>query len=223
MRAGVLRLSTRNSHTLLEITMLHKFLLTILIGQIAFLGLSNFVPLVSAAQINTDYLFGGNVTNVQKLSEQSGLDLQDPRETVAKVVNVILGFLGIIAVVLILIAGFLWMTAAGSEEKISTAKKLMSAGVIGLVIVLAAFGIARFVISSMLSATGGDSGGDVTTEGLRDSGTGGQESRTAADMPSDEQSSGNRSLPMSNNTDSAGQALNGGNNVIRIDAEEVIE
>ena len=161
MRAGVLRLSTRNSHTLLEITMLHKFLLTILIGQIAFLGLSNFVPLVSAAQINTDYLFGGNVTNVQKLSEQSGLGLQDPRETVAKVVNVILGFLGIIAVVLILIAGFLWMTAAGSEEKISTAKKLMSAGVIGLVIVLAAFGIARFVISSMLSATGGDS---VVTE-----------------------------------------------------------
>ena len=69
----------------------------------------------------------------------------------------------------------------------------------------------------------GDSGGDVTTEGLRDSGTGGQESRTAADMPSDEQPSGNSSLPMSNNTDSAGQALNGGNNVIRIDAEEVIE
>ena len=144
--------------------MLHKFLLTILIGQIAFLGLSNFVPLVSAAQINTDYLFGGNVTNVQKLSEQSGLGLQDPRETAAKVVNVILGFLGIIAVVLILIAGFLWMTAAGSEEKIATAKKLMSAGVIGLVIVLAAFGIARFVISSMLSATGGDSSGGGVAE-----------------------------------------------------------
>ena len=144
-----------------KITMLHKFLLTILIGQIAFLGLSSFIPFAFAAPVSTDYLFGGNVTNVQRLSEQSGLGLQDPRETVAKVVNVILGFLGIIAVVLILIAGFLWMTAAGSEEKISTAKKLMSAGVIGLVIVLAAFGIARFVISSMLSATGGDS---VVTE-----------------------------------------------------------
>ena len=118
-------------------------------------------PFAFAAPVTPDYLFGGEATNIQKLSEQSGLGLQDPRETAAKVVNVILGFLGIIAVVLILIAGFLWMTAAGSEEKISTAKKLMSAGVIGLVIVLAAFGIARFVISSMLSATGGDS---VVTE-----------------------------------------------------------
>ena len=118
----------------------------------------------AAAPVTPDYLFGGEATNIQKLSEQSGLGLQDPRETAAKVVNVILGFLGIIAVVLILIAGFLWMTAAGSEEKIGTAKKLMSAGVIGLVIVLAAFGIARFVISSMLSATGGDSGGGVAEE-----------------------------------------------------------
>jgi len=117
----------------------------------------------AAAPVTPDYLFGGEATNIQKLSEQSGLGLQDPRETAAKVVNVILGFLGIIAVVLILIAGFLWMTAAGSEEKIGTAKKLMSAGVIGLVIVLAAFGIARFVISSMLSATSGD----VTTEAPR--------------------------------------------------------
>src|SRR3989339_1268716 len=132
----------------------------------------------AAAPVNTDYLFGGDVTNVQKLSEQSGLGLQDPRETAAKVVNVTLGFLGIIAVVLILIAGFLWMTAAGSEEKIATAKKLMSAGVIGLVIVLAAFGIARFVISSMLSATGGDS---VVIEEPRAPGK--PEPRVAAETP----------------------------------------
>jgi len=80
------------------------------------------------------------------------------------VINIILGFLGIIAVVLILFGGFMWMTAAGSEEKIGTAKKIMSAGVIGLVIVLAAFGIARFVISSMITATSDDS---ATTAGTR--------------------------------------------------------
>jgi len=128
------------------------------------LAMFTLAPAAMAAPVTPDYLFGGDATNIQKLSEQSGLGLQDPRETVAKVINIILGFLGIIAVVLILFGGFMWMTAAGSEEKIGTAKKIMSAGVIGLVIVLAAFGIARFVISSMITATSDDS---ATTEGTR--------------------------------------------------------
>jgi len=163
------------------------------------LAMFTLAPAAMAAPVTPDYLFGGDVTNIQNLSEASGLGLQDPRETVAKVINIILGFLGIIAVVLILFGGFMWMTAAGSEEKISTAKKIMSAGVIGLVIVLAAFGIARFVISSMLSATGGDSGEEVTTEGPRDSGMSGQESRTAAENLSDVKLLGN-GLPQGDGT-----------------------
>ena len=47
----------------------------------------------------------------------------------------------------------MWMTAAGNEDKTGTAKKIMTAGVIGLVIILAAFGIARFVIQALISAT----------------------------------------------------------------------
>jgi len=191
---------------------------------IAAIFLSVHPAVILAAPVNTDYLFGGGVTNIQKLSEQSGLGLQDPRETAAKVVNVILGFLGIIAVVLILIAGFLWMTAAGSEEKIATAKKLMSAGVIGLVIVLAAFGIARFVISSMLSATSGDSGGGGVAEAENSAGAAGEKFNTAAESSSGARLLENGSLPTGlDNTNSAGQSLNGGNNAIRIDAEEVIE
>jgi len=99
---------------------------------------------------------GGNTDNSlspKNLSDKAGLSLKDPREIVANVINVILGFLGIIAVVLILIGGFMWMTSQGSEEKTGTAKKIMSAGVIGLVIVLAAFGIAKFVVSALITAT----------------------------------------------------------------------
>jgi hypothetical protein len=83
-----------------------------------------------------------------------GLGSEDPRAIVAKVINVILGFLGIIAVVIILIGGFKWMTAGGSEDKVGEAKKLIVAGVIGLVIILASWGIATFVIDRLLNATG---------------------------------------------------------------------
>jgi hypothetical protein len=66
----------------------------------------------------------------------------------------LLGFLGIIAVILILYGGFKWMTAAGDEGNIDTAKKIIAAGVIGLVIILAAFGISQMVMSELYSATG---------------------------------------------------------------------
>ncbi|MDP3986127.1 MAG: hypothetical protein Q8P77_01690 [Candidatus Veblenbacteria bacterium] len=74
--------------------------------------------------------------------------------SIARIINILLGFLGVIAVILVLLGGFKWMTAAGNEDKISEAKKLMGAGVVGLVIILAAYAIAAFVINQLVEATG---------------------------------------------------------------------
>jgi len=95
----------------------------------------------------------GSGAGAENIRTATGLGNQDPRTIAASVINIILGFLGIIAVVLIIAGGFMWMTAAGNDEKIGTARKIMTAGVIGLVIVLAAFGIARFVVNALTSAT----------------------------------------------------------------------
>ena len=95
---------------------------------------------------------GGSVTE-ESLRGNTGLGNKDPRAIAASVVNVVLGFLGIIAVLLILAGGFRWMTAQGNDEAIAGAKNLMMAGVIGLIIILAAFGIARFVINALVGAT----------------------------------------------------------------------
>ena len=52
--------------------------------------------------------------NTQNSYANIGLSDTDPRDVVANVIKVVLGFLGTIAVVLIIVAGFQWMTAAGS-------------------------------------------------------------------------------------------------------------
>ncbi len=85
---------------------------------------------------------------------ETGLAERDPRDIAASVIRIILGFLGIIAVIIILLGGFKWMTAGGNEDKVGEAKKLITAGIIGLVIILAAFGIATFVLSSLMTAVG---------------------------------------------------------------------
>ena len=96
-------------------------------------------------------LWGGTRDDVEA---SLGLGNEDPRDIIASVVSVLLGFLGIIAVLIILFAGFRWMTAGGNEDNVSSAKKMMTAGVIGLVIVLASFGLSQFVIEALYDATG---------------------------------------------------------------------
>lgn len=84
------------------------------------------------------------------LNYATNLDLSDsnadPRDLAVSIVKYLMTFLGIIAVVIILLGGFKWMTAAGNEDKVAEAKKLIVAGCIGLVIILAAFAIVQFVL-----------------------------------------------------------------------------
>src|SRR3989344_2076303 len=83
----------------------------------------------------------------------TGLGSTDVRTTVAKIIRVAMGLLGIVAVVIILIGGFTWMTAGGNEEKVGEAKKWIFAGIIGLAIILSAYAIASFVINQLVIAT----------------------------------------------------------------------
>lgn len=84
---------------------------------------------------------------------ETGLGQEDVRTTIAQIINVALGLLGIIAVVIILIGGFEWMTAGGNEEGTTKAKGRIFAGIIGLAIVLSAYAIAKFVIDHLAKAT----------------------------------------------------------------------
>ncbi|MEK7496818.1 MAG: Ig-like domain-containing protein, partial [Patescibacteria group bacterium] len=81
-------------------------------------------------------------------------------EIVANIINIFLGVLGVIAVVIIMYGGYLWMTAKGNEEQLEKAKKLLIDGAIGLAIILMAWGIASFIIGRIRDATGGGDGED---------------------------------------------------------------
>jgi heme/copper-type cytochrome/quinol oxidase subunit 2 len=76
----------------------------------------------------------------------------DPRTAAMSLVKLLMTFLGIIAVVIMLYGGFIWMTAAGNEDKVDQAKKLIAAGIIGLIIILAAFLIVNFVVTNVSNA-----------------------------------------------------------------------
>ena len=70
----------------------------------------------------------------------------DIRTTVGRIIIVVLGFLGVIFMVLAVYAGFLYMTAAGSEEKTKKSMDMLRNAIIGLIIVLMAWAITRTTI-----------------------------------------------------------------------------
>lgn len=75
----------------------------------------------------------------------------DPREVAVNVVRYLMTFLGIIAVVVILIGGFKWMVAGGNDDKIAEAKKMLIAGIIGLIIIISAYAIVQVIVSTTIN------------------------------------------------------------------------
>lgn len=76
------------------------------------------------------------------------------QEIIATLTRQVLAFLGVLFIGLILYGGFTWMTAAGAEDRVAKAKKIISASIIGLAIVLVSYGIAYFITVQLLEATG---------------------------------------------------------------------
>lgn len=93
----------------------------------------NLLHLLASAQINTsDIGYKGAV--------------QDPTTAVTELLNLVYEWTGIIAVLVIIIAGYLFMTARGDPTQIKRSKDAIRGAVIGLVVVLLAFVITQFVL-----------------------------------------------------------------------------
>ncbi|MDD4332601.1 MAG: pilin [Patescibacteria group bacterium] len=114
-----------------------------------------FALVPQANALNEDDLWGGQGQK-EAVGTNMGYDsssIEDPRIIAANVIKILLGFLGIIAVVLIIWGGFKWMTAGGNEEQTKEAAKIIKTSVIGLLIILAAWGIATFIVNALVTAT----------------------------------------------------------------------
>jgi len=86
------------------------------------------------------------LVEIQEITEYSSQDLI---VTIGKIIQVVLGFVGLIALILFIYAGIVWMTSAGDPQKIELAKKIMIAVAIGMLITMSAFAITTFVIKKI--------------------------------------------------------------------------
>lgn len=86
---------------------------------------------------------------IRAFNSRAGFEASDGETVIANTISIVikafLSLLGIIFVILMLIAGYNWMTAAGEEEKVRKAQKTIQRAIIGLVIIVLAYSITYFI------------------------------------------------------------------------------
>jgi hypothetical protein len=67
------------------------------------------------------------------------------------IINSVLGLLGAIFIILMIVAGFGWMTAAGNEQKTEKAIATIKHSIIGLIITLSSWAIWSFIFTAFIN------------------------------------------------------------------------
>ena len=126
-----------------------KYLIILLISYLLF-------PLNTKAEVFGQE--GSIITNLTQTLTEAGFSSGQQNVTVEEIainiVNITLSLFGIVFTILLLYGGWLWMTAAGKQEKIDQAKNTIKRAIIGLAIILTSRAISEFVSHSLFRATG---------------------------------------------------------------------
>ena len=147
-----------------------KSLLSILFAVLATAGALAIAPHAFAQVVDPTLTNGG----LESFAAQAGFSTgQGLTVTIARLIRTVLSTLGILAVIFILIGGFRYMTSGGADDKVKSAKKVMTNAIIGLVIILSAFAIVQFILGQLVGALNGtntSSGGSGNGGGYGDGG-----------------------------------------------------
>jgi len=106
------------------------------------------------------------VNNAQQVAQAAGVGTQaDLLQIIGRIINVFLGSLGVIFLVLMLYAGYMYMTAAGDADKVKKATALIRNAIIGLVIIMSAWAITAYILGFFANDDGGFGGIGGTKSG----------------------------------------------------------
>jgi cytochrome bd-type quinol oxidase subunit 2 len=107
------------------------------------LGLSTILLTVFAGTAGAQLIQQGDVPS--NIAAATGGETSI-RALILRIVDFFLLFLGLIAVIMIIYGGITYVTAAGNEEKVGKAKKIIMYAIVGIVIVLISFALVNTVI-----------------------------------------------------------------------------
>ena len=130
----------------------------------------HLLPAASLAALALAFIAGPDVLAAYGLdtaADVAGLKTDaDIPALVGKLLKTALQFVGTLFLLLMVYAGFLWMTARGDEKKVGTAKQLISGAIIGIIIISSAYAITSFVLTAATGEGGTEAPAAPTAESV---------------------------------------------------------
>lgn len=93
------------------------------------------------------------IARAEDIGSQTGLGTANVKQVAVNVVSLLISYVPLVALVMVIIGGLMWMTSAGNEEKIARAKVTISAAIIGVIIVLLSWAIVIYVAGTARNVT----------------------------------------------------------------------
>lgn len=121
------------------------------IARATLYGYCLLVAFIAPGTVSAQVFEGLEITAGQAGYEDAETDIS---VIVGNVIQSILGLLGIAFMLMLVYAGFLYLTARGERDNVERAKRLIRQAVIGIIIVSASFVIANFVLTELIGAVG---------------------------------------------------------------------
>lgn len=87
------------------------------------------------------------ISDILKLSDE------DPRAIAARLINVALGFLGILTLLMIVWGGIQFMLSGGQEERTARAGATIKSAIIGLIIILSSWAAVQYILEQFVAVT----------------------------------------------------------------------
>ena len=118
------------------------------------LGILQLSPLLQVKPVKADDTLVQQQSLLTQVGNQTyGAGQKDVQLLAVTLIKTALAFLGLIFLVLLLWAGFNWMTAGGNEDKIKESLKRIQNAAIGLLIILSAYGITTYIVKMLICVT----------------------------------------------------------------------
>lgn len=109
------------------------------------------------------FLFPDAADAMSRISNQTGAiagesganygEAKDPRTIAARAINNILGLIGMGMVGFWVYAGVLWTSAAGNQDQVDKAKRIMKYNLIGTIIIFMAYAVTYFIATALSRAS----------------------------------------------------------------------
>lgn len=122
----------------------------------ATLGIGASLMLPAASVLAAPNPFQQGQTLAGQVAGDAGISSQKTLpQLIGQIINIVLTLLGMVFLILVLYAGFLWMTASGDSKQVDKAKDIIRQAIIGLIVIVAGFAISNFVLGNLVNVAQG--------------------------------------------------------------------